>query len=49
LWETFPGKPSKLSLSYLVSPVRLPSEKVITIPRVMHDPETNVHQIKYSI
>lgn len=34
LWETFPGKNSKLCLSYLVSPVLLPAERSITIPRV---------------
>jgi hypothetical protein len=48
LWETFPGKPSKLSLSYLVSPVRLPSDKLITIPRV-EKKELGLHQIKLSI
>jgi hypothetical protein len=35
LWEVFPGKPAKVSLSYLVSPVRLPAERTITIPKVM--------------
>ncbi len=34
LWEGFPGKPTKVSLSYLVSPVRLPADKTIIIPRV---------------
>lgn len=34
LWETFPGKNSKLCLSYLVSPILLPAERSITIPRV---------------
>lgn len=34
LWEVFPGKPAKVSLSYLVSPVRLPADKIMTIPRV---------------
>ncbi|MNC29884.1 hypothetical protein D3C75_781520 [compost metagenome] len=34
LWEVFPGKPAKVSLSYLVSPVRLPADKKIIIPRV---------------
>lgn len=29
-----PGKPAKMSLSYLVSPVRLPADKTILIPRV---------------
>jgi len=46
LWEVFPGKPAKLSLSYLVSPVRLPAEKIITIPRVL-ERDLGVHQIKY--
>jgi|GEM_PF-1191212 len=44
LWEVFPGKPAKLSLSYLVSPVRLPSEKVFTIPRVL-EKDLSVHSI----
>ncbi|MFZ5986685.1 MAG: DUF4255 domain-containing protein [Bacillota bacterium] len=44
LWEVFPGKPAKLSLSYLVSPVRLPAEKSIIIPRVM-ERDLGVHQI----
>ncbi|MNN92914.1 hypothetical protein D3C81_2112710 [compost metagenome] len=35
LWEVFPGKPAKVSLSYLVSPVRLPAERTITIPKVL--------------
>lgn len=34
LWETFPGKNYKLCLSYLVSPILLPAERSITIPRV---------------
>ncbi|MGN7760615.1 DUF4255 domain-containing protein [Paenibacillus sp. 22594] len=34
LWEVFPGKPAKVSLSYLVSPVKLPADRSITIPRV---------------
>lgn len=34
IWETFPGKNSKLCLSYLVSPILLPAERSITIPRV---------------
>lgn len=46
LWEVFPGKPAKLSLSYLVSPVRLPSEQIMTIPRVL-ERDVGVHQIKY--
>ena len=46
LWEVFPGKPAKLSLSYLVSPVRLPSEQIMIIPRVL-ERELGVHQIKY--
>lgn len=45
LWEVFPGKPAKLSLSYLVSPVRLPAEKVITVPRVLYR-DMGIHQIK---
>jgi hypothetical protein len=45
LWECFPGKPAKVSLSYLVSPVRLPSEKTIIIPRVQ-ERDLGVHQIK---
>jgi len=44
LWEVFPGKPAKLSLSYLVSPVKLPAEKTITIPRVI-ERDFGVHQI----
>ncbi|EMS70758.1 DUF4255 domain-containing protein [Ruminiclostridium cellobioparum] len=44
LWEVFPGKPAKLSLSYLISPVKLPSEKIITIPRVL-EKDLNVHKI----
>jgi hypothetical protein len=35
IWEVFPGKPAKLSLSYLISPVKMPAEKQITIPRVL--------------
>jgi len=46
LWEVFPGKPAKLSLSYLVSPVRLPSEQIMTIPRVL-ERDLGVYQIKY--
>lgn len=46
LWECFPGKPAKVSLSYLVSPVRLPAEKTILIPRVQKR-NLGVHQIKY--
>lgn len=48
LWEVFPGKPAKLSLSYLVSPVRLPAEKVITIPRVLQR-DLDVFQYKNTI
>lgn len=44
LWEVFPGKPAKLSLSYLVSPVRLPAEKTITIPRVL-ERDLDIHKI----
>ncbi len=44
LWEVFPGKPAKLSLSYLVSPVRLPAEKILTIPRVL-EKDLGVHRI----
>lgn len=44
LWEVFPGKPAKLSLSYLVSPVRLPAERSITIPKVL-ERNLGVHQI----
>jgi hypothetical protein len=44
LWEVFPGKPAKLSLSYLVSPVRLPAEKIITIPRVL-ERDLGVHAV----
>lgn len=45
LWEVFPGKPAKVSLSYLVSPIKLPAEKTITIPRVQAR-GMDVHQIK---
>ena len=45
LWEVFPGKPAKLSLSYLVSPVRLPAEKTMVIPKVMYPPKPDVHPI----
>ncbi|MGG6313997.1 DUF4255 domain-containing protein [Paenibacillus macerans] len=34
LWEVFPGKAAKVSLSYLVSPVRLPADQTLIIPRV---------------
>lgn len=34
LWEVFPGKAAKVSLSYLVSPVRLPADTITNIPRV---------------
>lgn len=44
LWEVFPGKPAKLSLSYLISPVRLPAEKIITIPRVL-ERDLGIHRI----
>ncbi len=45
LWEVFPGKPAKVSLSYLVSPVRLPAEKIFTIPRV-ETRDLGIHIIK---
>ncbi len=38
LWEVFPGKPAKLSLSYLVSAVRMPAEKIITFPIITEQP-----------
>ncbi|HEX3048938.1 MAG TPA: DUF4255 domain-containing protein [Bacillota bacterium] len=34
LWERFPNKPFKLSLAYLISPVRIPSDKTESITRV---------------
>jgi hypothetical protein len=34
LWERFPNKPFKLSLAYLISPVRIPSYKSESITRV---------------
>ena len=34
LWEGFPNKPFKLSLSYLVTPVKIPSGRVETVPTV---------------
>ncbi|MCL6460094.1 MAG: DUF4255 domain-containing protein [Gorillibacterium sp.] len=34
LWEVFPGKAAKVGLSYLVSPVKLPADRTITIPKV---------------
>lgn len=41
LWERFPNKPYKLSASYIISPVRIPSAKVPeTITRVI---ERNVN------
>lgn len=45
LWQCFPGKSVKVGLSYLVSPVRMPAEKTIIIPRV-EERELAVHQIK---
>lgn len=34
MWSSFPSQPLKLSMSYLVSPVRIPVEETVVIPRV---------------
>lgn len=34
LWSTFPYKPFKLSKSYIITPVRIPAERIEDIPRV---------------
>ena len=34
LWGIFPNKPYRLSVAYLVSPVRVPSSRLIPITRV---------------
>lgn len=34
LWGTFPNKPLKLAVSYIVTPVSIPSEKKIPVKRV---------------
>lgn len=45
LWSLFPNKGLKLSLSYMLTPVRIPSENVIDITRVQQR-ELNVHSKK---
>lgn len=42
LWERFPNKPYKLSLSYLVTPVRIPSDKTEEV-RIVAEKVLNVH------
>lgn len=42
IWSLFPNKGLKLSLSYMLTPVRIPSENVIDITRVMQK-EIAVH------
>ena len=46
LWEVFPGKPAKLSLSYLVSAVRMPAEKIITFPLITEQPTPKYYDLK---
>ena len=35
LWSTFPETPYKLSVSYLITPIQIPSERVLKIKRVI--------------
>ncbi len=35
LWGIFPNKPYRLSVAYLVTPVRVPSARIIPITRVV--------------
>jgi Pvc16 N-terminal domain len=45
IWSLFPNKGLKLSLSYMLTPVRIPSENVIDITRVQQR-EITVHSKK---
>jgi uncharacterized protein DUF4255 len=45
LWSTFPSKPLKLSLSYLLTPVRIPSERVTASTRVLTK-DINLYSLK---
>ena len=45
LWSMFPSKPLKLSLSYLLTPVRIPSERVTATTRVLTK-DINLYSLK---
>jgi len=44
LWGVFPNKPYRLSVAYLVTPVKVPSARTIQIKRVM-EKVTRVHRL----
>jgi hypothetical protein len=35
LWGIFPNKPYRLSVAYLVTPVKVPSGRIVAIKRVL--------------
>lgn len=45
LWERFPNKSFKLSLSYILTPVRIPSEKPPTIIKRVIRKEIEIHDM----
>lgn len=45
LWSTFPNKPLKLSLSYLLTAIRIPSERITTATRVL-EKDINLYSVK---
>jgi hypothetical protein len=44
LWERFPNKPFKLSASYILSPVRIPSGKPIEIIKRVMEKDIDVYR-----
>ncbi len=45
LWERFPSKPFKLSASYILSPVRIPSGKPIAIIKRVLEKDIDMHRM----
>lgn len=46
LWEVFPGKPAKLSLSYVIPAVKMPAVQAITYPIITEDPLLRYYNLK---
>lgn len=46
LWERFPNKPFKLSVSSILTPVRIPSERPTVKVKRVQDTEIDIHRIE---
>ena len=49
LWESFPNKPFKLSASYILSPVRIPSGKPIAIIKRVIEKNIDVYRKEFQV